>query len=113
MSDARPGTTSDGRPAFAADFPRDPALDALLAAFDAGNFARVREEAPRLVASASDPSIVRAARELLARTRPDPLARGVLVITGVLLVALSAWWIAHDGAPASAPAAAPVIEHVR
>jgi hypothetical protein len=36
----------------------------------------------------------------------------VLVITGALLVALSAWWIAHDGPPASAPPAPPVIEHV-
>jgi hypothetical protein len=101
------------RPPFAAEFPRDPALDALLAAFEAGNFARVREEAPRLAARASDPSIARAARELLARTRPDPLARWVLVITGALLVALTAWWIAHDGPPSIAPAAPPVIEHVK
>ena len=113
MSDATTGAASDGRPPFAAEFPRDPALDALLRAFEAGNFGRVREEAPKLAASASDPSVARAAREILARTRPDPLARWVLVITGVLLVALSAWWIAHDGPPASAPAAPPVIEHVK
>jgi hypothetical protein len=113
MSDASTDAASDGRSPFAADFPRDPALDALLSAFEAGNFARVREEAPRLVASASDPSIVRAAREILARTRPDPLARWVLVITGALLVALTAWWIAHDGPPSIAPAAPPVIEHVK
>ena len=27
-----------------------------------------------------------------------PLARAMLVLTAILLVALTAWWIAHDGA---------------
>jgi hypothetical protein len=105
-SGGRPSSERDGtrvndagaaRPSFAAEFPRDPALDALVAAFEAGNFARVREEAPRLASSARDAKVKDAANVLLSRTRPDPLATLILVISAVLLVLLSAWWITHDG----------------
>jgi hypothetical protein len=50
------------------------------------------------VAAASDQKDVkRAAEELVARTKADPLATLLLVLTGAILVALSAWWIAHNG----------------
>jgi len=75
----------------------DPELDALTAAFEAGDFARVRADAPRLIASAKDDTVKRTAEILLARTRPDPLAAALLAISAVLLVVLSAWWIAHSG----------------
>ena len=88
---------------MADDFPSDPQLDPLVAAFEAGDFARVRDEAPRLIASASDEAVKRAARTILARTRPDPLAVLLVVLTAVLLVILSAWWLSHDGGHASSP----------
>jgi hypothetical protein len=93
-----PATSASGprRPVFAADFPPDPELDALVGAFEAGDFARVREGAPRLVSSATDPAVKDAAKALLARTRPDPLATLLLVFSAVLLVFLSAWWMTHD-----------------
>ncbi len=85
------------RPSFALDFPRDPRLDALLAAFEAGDFARVRSDAPRVIAESSDDAVKRAARELVTRTKPDPLAVGFVALTALLLVLLSVWWILHDG----------------
>lgn len=95
---AGPERGGDGtRPGFARDFPRDPELDALVAAFEAGNFGRVRREVPKLVASAKDEAVRKAAETLLSRTRPDPLQTVLVVSTAVLLVLLSAWWIAHSG----------------
>jgi len=92
-----PAESSAARPAFAAEWPRDPALDAILAAFEAGNFARVREEVPRILSSAKDEAVKSAAAALLTRTRPDPLATLLLVLSAVLLVLLSGWWIVHSG----------------
>jgi hypothetical protein len=91
---ARP---SAPRAAFAADWPRDPALDAALAEFEAGNFARVREDVPRILSSNKDEAVKSAAAALLTRTRPDPLATLLLVLSAVLLVLLSGWWIVHSG----------------
>ena len=93
----RVGASGRVRPAFAAAFPADPALDALLDAFEAGDFARIRRDAPRLASSAGDEAVKQAAATLLARTRPDPLATLLLVITGVLLVLLSGWWVVQSG----------------
>jgi anti-sigma factor RsiW len=95
----RPSGKDDERPAFARDFPRDPELDALVAAFSAGDFARVRGEAPRVIASSADDAVKRAAETLVTRTKPDPIAALLVGVTAVLLVALSAWWITHDGPP--------------
>ena len=90
---ARPRLTPDGleRPTFLLDFPRDPELEALIAAFEAGNYARVRAEAPLLAAKAEDPEVARAALELRRRIDPDPLARTLLLISALLLLVLSAW----------------------
>ena len=84
-------------PAFARAFPPDPELAALVDAFVAGNYARVRADAPKLASRAEDPRVRDAARELVARTGADPLAKALLALTAALLVILSAWWIAHSG----------------
>ena len=107
----KPTSTAPPRPSFAADFPDDPALVALVDAFVAGDYARVRAEAPKLAESSDDPEVKAAARTLRDRIEPDRLAVGLLVITGALLLFLSAWWVVNGHAPpgaTSAPSSAPV-----
>jgi hypothetical protein len=84
-------------PAFARDFPEEPRLDALVRAFVDGDYARVRREVPELVKTAESEDVKRAASELVRRTKADPLMIWLLVITGALLMALSAYWVARAG----------------
>lgn len=79
------------RPRFLLDFPDDPELERLIAAFEAGNFALVRRDAERVAESTSDPAVKEAALELRRRIDPDPLAKYLLAISGVLLVILTIW----------------------
>ena len=83
------------RPVFLLDFPADPELEALIAAFEAGNYARVREAAPRLAASTESAAVRDAALELRRRIDPDPLARYVVLGSVALLVFLSLWAYGH------------------
>ncbi len=79
-------------PPFALAFPRDPVLDALVDAFARGDFGRVRADAPGVIAAAASPEVRAAAEELVARTRPDPLAKWFFALAAALLVFLSAYW---------------------
>jgi hypothetical protein len=79
-------------PTFAKDFPKDAALDALVAAFDRGDFARVRREAPRLALASPSDEVRAAAEELARRTRPDRLSIVFFALTAALLVFLSGYW---------------------
>ena len=85
--DARGGE----RPAFVLEFPRDPELDRLVRAFEAGNYALLRSDAAGVAARATDPVVREAALELRRRIDPDPLARALLVLSVLLLVALTIW----------------------
>ncbi|MCW5837132.1 MAG: hypothetical protein KIS78_32355 [Labilithrix sp.] len=113
LGDAR---ASWGYPRFAKEFPRHPELDALVAAFARGDYAAVREGAPRLAASTDDVDVARAARTLRERIEPDPTSRTLFLFAAALLVFLTAWWVAHDGPEGNAspapPKAAPKVEHV-
>lgn len=114
---AEPDTNASaswGFPRFAKDFPRHPELDALVAAFARGDYATVREGAPKLAESASDDGVKRAARTLRERIEPDPTSKMLFLIAAALLVLLTAWWIAHDGPPegTTAPAPKPKVEHI-
>ena len=97
---AEPGVPSIERPAFAADFPSDPALDELVSAFEQGNYARVRREAPALAKRTDRPAVRRAARVLARRLDPDPIAVYLLIAATLLLVFLAAWYWSH---PLEAP----------
>src|SRR5580704_6936088 len=90
------------RPSFAARFPASPELDALVDAFARGDYARVRAEAPRLEQASADEAVRAAAKTLVERTQPDPLAVKLLVATGALLVVLAGWWMVHAKAPTGA-----------
>jgi hypothetical protein len=101
------------RPRFAREFPRDAALDALVDAFERGDYAHVRAEAPRLEKASEDEAVRAAARTLVERTKPDPLAVRLLLLTGALLAALTAWWVIYGRPPPAASQTSPPVEHVK
>ena len=86
---------SAGVPAFALNFPDDPALHALVAAFEQGDYARVRRDAPALVQQTDSAEVRKAARELVKRLDPDPLAVSLLAGTALLLAFLAFWYWTH------------------
>jgi hypothetical protein len=86
-------------PSFARGFPHSPDLDALVEAFARGDYATVRSRGPALERSSADPAIREAARTLMERTRPEPLAVALLAIAALLLSVLAVWAITHGKAP--------------
>jgi hypothetical protein len=102
--------TPERRPSFARTFPRVPELDALVVAFERGDYAMVRAKAPKIVASSEDEDVKRAARTLVDRTKPDALATALLALAALFVGLLSTWWIVHGHAPARS---APPVEFVR
>jgi hypothetical protein len=86
-------------PSFARAFPRSPDLDALVEAFARGDYASVRSRALGLERSSDDPAIKQAARTLVERTRPEPLAVVLLALAALLLCVLAAWAIMHGKPP--------------
>jgi hypothetical protein len=97
--EADPEPEDESIPAFARAFPREPALDALVAAFEAGDYARVRREAPALARQTGDDRVRAAARELRRRLDPDPVAVYLLVAAALLLTFLAGWYWAHPHTP--------------
>jgi hypothetical protein len=90
---ARPPENAVGeeRPAFLLQFPDDPELERLIRAFEEGNFAKVRAEAPELARRSTDEAVRRAARELRQRIDPDPLLVVLLVFALSLFAFLVVW----------------------
>lgn len=90
---ARSKLDADGRerPAFLLQFPSDPQLDELVAAFERGDFATIRQRAPQLASSTSDPAVRNAALELQRRIAPDPNVVLLLALAVALLVFLTLW----------------------
>ncbi|HTQ03721.1 MAG TPA: hypothetical protein VMI54_07680 [Polyangiaceae bacterium] len=95
-----PALTPDGRerPIFVLGFPHDPALDRLVRAFEVGNYAYVREQAPKLAEQTTNEDVRAAARELARRIEPDPLVKILLGLSIALLVALAVWAYKTHGA---------------
>jgi hypothetical protein len=77
------------RPRFLLGFPQNPDLARLAAAFEAGNYALVREEAEAVAERAESPAVRDAALELRRRIDPDPLAKYLLALTAALLLVLA------------------------
>jgi hypothetical protein len=99
-------------PLFARGFPAHARLDALVDAFARGDYGQVRVEAPRLIDSSEPQDVRDAARVVLERTRPDPLAALLLGLTAVLLAFLTTYWAVHAKASPSPPPPPPAIERV-
>jgi len=95
------------RPSFASDFPRLPALDALVDAFARGDYARVRADAPKLERESDDEAVKRASALLVERTKADPLAVRLLVVTALLLAAMTGYWVLHGKPPPNTPPVKP------
>ncbi|HKY34313.1 MAG TPA: hypothetical protein VJN18_00105 [Polyangiaceae bacterium] len=77
------------RPRFLLAFPEHPDLARLITAFEAGNYALVREEAEALAERAENPAVRAAALELRSRIEPDPLVKYLLALTAALLLFLA------------------------
>jgi hypothetical protein len=80
------------RPRFVLSFPSNPELDELVRAFERGNYAHVRREAPALAARTTDEEVREAALELRRRLDPDPLLGYLLGVAVALLVFLSVYF---------------------
>lgn len=83
------------RLSFASRYPESAALDALLDAFDRGDFGHVRLAAPKLARSTDDPAVAKAARDLASRLEPDPLAIRMLAGAAILLSFLTYWFYSN------------------
>ena len=81
--------------AFARNFPEDPELGRLLAAFEAGDYRAVREGAPKLAERTQDPRVREAALDLRKRIDPDPIQLYLLGLTFALLAFLTSWFYLH------------------
>jgi hypothetical protein len=84
---------ADGRerPRFLLEFPADPELQQLVRAFEAGNYAAVRDGAPKLAERTEDPIVRAAARELRRRIDPDSLMKYLLWVA-LGLFAFVVWY---------------------
>ena len=87
----RLNAAGEERPTFLLTFPEDPELEALMVAFEQGNFAEVRARAPELAKRSSDPEVRRAALELRRRIDPDPLLIVLLLFSLGLFSFLVVW----------------------
>jgi len=95
----KPAAEQRDVPIFAAEFPRDGELDALVEAFARGDYAAVRAGAPKLAASAADEDVRAAARMLRERIEPDPMGKTLILIAAVLLAFLAWWYLGHAHGP--------------
>jgi hypothetical protein len=82
------------RPPFARDYPKTAEIDALLALFEKGDYGGLRTEAKKLEQHESD-AVRAAARDLVSRTEPDPAMRWVFIAILVMILAVSAYWLAR------------------
>ncbi len=89
-------------PSFAAAFPANDELDALIDAFVRGDYAAVRDGAPRLAERSENAEVRAAALALRRRVDPDPLGKTLIFVAAALLVFLAWWYLAHVHVPAGA-----------
>jgi hypothetical protein len=87
------------RPVFLLDFPEDPELERMIAAFEAGNYAEVRRLSVGVIEGAKDQDVRNAALELRRRIEPDPLSTYIVVISAALLLFLLVWAYAVQAKP--------------
>jgi hypothetical protein len=87
----RLNAVGEERPAFLLEYPHDPELEDLIAAYERGDFAKIRDEAPALARRTGDEAVRNAALELRQRTEPDRLLVFFLLLSIGLLLFLVVW----------------------
>ncbi len=100
-------------PTFARGYPPHDQLDALVRAFEDGDYRTVRAGATALAAATEDATLRAAARDLAQRTQPDPMAKWLFAAAALLMVGLFGYWVMHDGPDPHAPTPPPTIEYVK
>lgn len=91
------------RPRFLLSFPEDPALEPLIEAFEAGNYAFVRDHAGQVAEETQSEAVRLAALELRRRIEPDPLLKFLLLASMLLLLLLAGWAYMTHGAHVLGP----------
>jgi hypothetical protein len=91
----KPAEVRQSRLPFLRSFPDDPELNRVIAAFEAGDFATVRTEAPKLAERTESAAVKKAALDLRRRIEPDPMQIYLLGITLLLLLFLTVWFYWH------------------
>lgn len=91
--------SDSGLPRFASEYPSDPELLDLARAYERGDFRGVRTEGAKLLQKSPSPEVAAAVNDLISRTAPDRLSIAILAMTALLLTALAAYWMLHDGPP--------------
>ncbi|MFP6686088.1 MAG: hypothetical protein VB934_15325 [Polyangiaceae bacterium] len=82
------------RAGFASGYPESETLDVLLRAFDAGDFAAVREGTSTLLATETDDAILKATTDLRRRIYPGATAIYILALSvGLLLFLAGYYWL--------------------
>lgn len=76
---------------FLEDLPDDSDLAKLVAAFERGDYACVRREAPRLAQQTENEEVRAVALELRERVAPDPLLRWAFLASAIVLITVIAW----------------------
>jgi hypothetical protein len=71
----------------------------MVEAFARGDYARVRADARAIERASHDDALKGAARALVERTNPDPLALALLALAALLLAFLGGWWMVNGGPP--------------
>jgi len=92
---AVPAPVDRGRPSFAAKFPEHEGLARLVRLFEDGDYAAVHAGADELRSGGAPSDVVRAAEELVRRTKPDPASGLLLLLAAILLGALAVWYVTH------------------
>ena len=83
-------------PAFALAYPLDDEdLEEIARLFEQGHYGDVRERAMKLVHQTERDEVRRAARDVLKRLEPDPVAKYLIAGAAVLLVFLAGWFWTH------------------
>ncbi len=89
----KPKKQADKRPAFARSYPRNPEIDRLLQAFEAGNYGLVRSEAGALAERTDDDASRDAALDLRRRIEPGPTSVYLWAIGVALVVFLFGYYL--------------------